>query len=439
MIASMAAMSAVPESGEDASASLPGVIERLTPGLTLLYAVVLWFLVLAIAPVTPRWPELGSGLFVLMAGFLAMAAGFGVPAAMQVRFAPVAVPMGRFRTLFRIVLVLGIIGAISRVIDLTVLRGVELTFELAANRAALEATVSTPLSVIAQFGMPFAYAAPLIAWHAVRLGLMSRVGIVPVITAAIPPLVFVAVGSRSSLLFVFLTFGIASLLLVPRVRPRIVLALAAGALVLATVSSIIFAARVEQHGRSMIEAARTSAYTHQVPASQEYLDLIDAAEPGLIDPAAALSLAQYYLSGMFEFFALYEAKQDNFLYGQYQFFLFGKFWYFASGADATDFNNMMDSANPRPGVFQSFFGPAYIDFGLLMPLFAFAFGVLAGFARLAFRAGNPFALPFYVFCLMTIALAPTVSGLMAAAGVFSFVLYLGLWVAGGFMLRLRPD
>lgn len=419
--------------------AMAGLPERLTPGRTLFYAVSLWLVVLVIAPVTPRWPELGTGFFVLAAGFLAMAAGFALPHAMRLELAPAVVPLGRYHTLFRIVLVLGIIGAASRVIDLTVLRGVELTFELAANRAALEATVSTPLSVIAQFGMPFAYAAPLIAWHAVRLGLIARIGIVPVITAAIPPLVFVTVGSRSSLLFVFLTFGIASLLLVPRVRPRIVLALAAGALVLATVSSIIFAARMEQNGRSMIEAARTSVYTEQVPASQEFLDLIDAAEPGVIDPAAALSLAQYFLSGIFEFFVLYEAKEDNFLYGQYQFFLFGKFWFFATGTDATAFNNMMDSANPRPGVFQSFFGPAYIDFGLMMPLFAFAFGVLAGFARLAFRAGNPFALPFYVFCLMTIALAPTVSGLLAAAGVFSFVLYLGLWLLGGFMLRLRPE
>lgn len=415
------------------------ITERLTPGKTLLFSFAIWLFVVAVAPVTPQWPEFGTGLLFLLAGILGLAAGFVLPTALRTQASAVSIPAGRFRTLYTFVLAAGSIGAVARVIDLTVLRGVELTFELAANRAALEATVSTPLSVVAQFGMPFAYAAPIIAWHAVRLGLMDRIGIIPVLIAAIPPAAFVAVGSRSSLLFVFLTFGIASLLLLQRIRLRDVLLLVAGAAVLIVVSSAIFAARVEQVGRSLTEAARTSAYTAQVPVSQEFLDIIDTTDPGIVDPAGALSLVQYYLSGLLEFFVLLEAKEDGFLYGQYQFFLFGKFWYYATGADATDYNNMMDSANPRPGVFQSFFGPAYIDFGILMPVFCFLFGAVAAFARVSVQAGNPFAFPFYVFCLMTIALAPTVSGLLAAAGVFSFVLYFALWATSASMMRLRPD
>ncbi|WP_139181002.1 hypothetical protein [Winogradskyella thalassocola] len=86
-----------------------------------------------------------------------------------------------------------------------------------------------------------------------------------------------------------------------------------------------------------------------------------------------INFVQYYLHGMYEFGYLYNNYSSDHHYGAYTFNIFAKFLNIILGTEI-DLEKIQASP-PRTGVYTTFFGPIFIDFGWFSLVFMFFFGV----------------------------------------------------------------
>ena len=113
------------------------------------------------------------------------------------------------------------------------------------------------------------------------------------------------------------------------------------------------------------------------------------------------------------------------LWGQYQFTLIGQAQRVMFGPrSVTD----LEIYNPTAGLFSTFWGPAYIDFGYLMVAYGFAFGYVAGRVGRLVERGDVFALPLYALFILQIFLVPIVNAVLMASAVVLNVGIFGIWL-----------
>jgi hypothetical protein len=70
------------------------------------------------------------------------------------------------------------------------------------------------------------------------------------------------------------------------------------------------------------------------------------------------------------------------------------------------------------GVFTSFFGPLWMDFGWLGPLFLLFFGAFSKKISLLARSGRLEALPLHSFFMVVIFFMPVVNFMISATGMY---------------------
>jgi hypothetical protein len=185
----------------------------------------------------------------------------------------------------------------------------------------------------------------------------------------------------------------------------------------------------------MSYSVRYSAYTFAVPLRPWALDYVSATTNSSELVAGYFSLLQYFLHGFFEFQYLVDLKDSDFGGGSYTFFILPKLY-------ATLFGNPGDSKLvdmnatllvPRSGVFTSFFGDLYIDFGYFFWGACVVFGFIAEVLRLHVMRGNVLAFPAYILMLTQLILAASISSLtvnMAIVSNISFLIIFGIsrWI-----------
>jgi hypothetical protein len=393
------------------------------------WSMAIWLGCLMLAPVSPRWPNDLTGPILAVTGLMALAMGFLLPALLGTRLRPMAITRDGFRLVFWGCLALAALGVAAKAADIFVIRGVAITDDVLGARNQAAAAGSSVVSIAAALLLPFGIGSLLLAVVGRRTGHLSSFGVMPLLLASAGPAMAVLFGSRSQILLLGLCALAAFLLLRERIRMRHILIAAALSVLGALLFSVMFIWRFEQMGISPLYMVRYSAYTITVPLSDWYLELMDFG--GVAAPLAAFaSLFQYLLHGVFEFFWLVELKDGDFAGGGYQFFFFEKMINFLVGGSQVDATRALDMANPRAGVFQTFFGPAYIDFGPYMLVFCFAFGACLDLVRRSVLAGNLFAFPLYILMLAQLLLVPVVNGLMLSASVIANFVLLCLALGG---------
>ena len=417
----------------------PCIVERVTPRSALTLGLLGWLMLLILAPVDPVWPGSLEPVALLLAAFTATAAGCVLPAIFYPGpTLPFTVAPARFRKVLGACIALGAVGAILKLVDLFVLRDIGVGNSIDEARGLAERGGASLISLLAAGLGPFGLAALALAAAGKSAGLATRIGALPVAVATVVPASGLLLGSRSTLMLAGLFCVVLAALLATRVTARQVTVVAVASAAALTGFNLLFLLRLRQYGIDVQFAARYSAYTQMVPLTRAFLDLVGDGGP-LGGPLAGFgSIFQYALSGVFEFFTLVDMKKEDFGLGAYQFSFVDKFLAFVSGASPQASDARLDLLNPRTGVFQSFFGPAYIDFGYFMVLFGLLFGAAAGLARRGVLAGNIFALPHHVQFIAQILLMPMINGLTASAGALANIGYCALALGGGYYARLRP-
>jgi oligosaccharide repeat unit polymerase len=139
---------------------------------------------------------------------------------------------------------------------------------------------------------------------------------------------------------------------------------------------------------------------------------------------AYLNLSQYEVHGLFEFSYLYNNFHGPHTMGADIFSVFYKLAAFLFRLPG--FENEVSAAEPNSGVYTTFFGPLFIDFGWFGPILMLFFGIAVQRLWVLLRRGVVEVVPLYLYLAVVLFLAPVVNMISGAEGLLtisSFALY----------------
>jgi oligosaccharide repeat unit polymerase len=333
------------------------------------------------------------------------------------------------RLVLSCLLIASAVAIAAKMVDLITFRGILSATSFADARLKMEANGSNFFSGL-YFGLsPTIVAAGVVAIPLLYAGRCLWLSSAALALLFINPIYSFTYGGRSVLFLVFALALIGWILVVPKIERRHIVY---GLLLLAVLffaTMVLFVGRVvELMGEHVERVAILSDYTKLVPLDADTLTTMkNLPDYGRYLLYYVTSIGQYVLHGVFEFFYLVQAKapDQEFLWGRYQFTLFDQMRRALLGALAVP---DLEAYNPTTGLFSTFWGPAYIDFGYLMVLYGFVFGYLTGRVRMLVERGDLFALPLYALLISQTFLIPVVNGLLMASSIVVDVGLFGIWL-----------
>jgi oligosaccharide repeat unit polymerase len=409
-----------------------------TPASVLLWMCLAWLAIYWLAPVE-MYASASNGPYLLLGSCLA--ALFGGLVLFESKSLPTP-SAGRddehqhLRLLYRVAFVLGILGIILRVADWVFLRGLTIDTGFMENREKIESAGSNAFSMASTLLVPFTVVPYMLYAVARRNGLRVGRTWTSIGLALLWPLLTIVIGSRSSMFMSIGMLAIARLTIFPRTSKLAVTAIVLGFIGLIYVGGLLFIARLTEIGLKVEGVIKFSAFTHLVPVTNEYYHFVSTLPNWQNDSAfIATTFAQYVLHGVPEFTYLVEHYTKGEQWGLYGFSFFPRLaatlWGVTYDANALVFST------PRVGTYTTMFGPFYVDYGPLTPIFCFLLGSLISFTRKSVLQGDVAALPLYITLVMQIASAVIVNTFLAAYGIFFNLAFIGFWI-GVTVLRSRP-
>jgi hypothetical protein len=333
------------------------------------------------------------------------------------------------RLILSCLVVAGAVAIVAKVVDLVAYRGILGATSFTDARLKMEVNGSNLFSGL-YFGLsPAIVAGGVLALPLLRVRRCQWISFAGLALLGINPIFSFVYGGRSVL---FLVFGVALvswLLIVPKVSRRHIVYGFGLLVVLFFATMYLFVGRVvEAVGVHVDRLARLSDYTRLVPLDVDTLNTMrDLPDLGRYLLYYATSVGQYILHGVFEFFYLVQAKshEQGLLWGRYQFTLYDHAQRAILGPGAVP---DLETYNPTSGLYSTFWGPAYVDFGYFMVIYGFVFGYLTGRVRGLVERGDLFALPLYALFILQIFLVPIANGLIMASSVVLDVGLFCIWL-----------
>ena len=326
----------------------------------------------------------------------------------------------------------GAFGMGVRVLDKWIFRGAGLGSSAIESRELFSDAVAGPLSALGGLLYPFCYI-PLIIWwfqpnDSKNQFLAKWIAVTLFILPGIDALLLL---SRSQMLvaFTLMYFAAACVLYNGRLFSRkIILPVFLGALSLLIVSVAVFATRLEAMNFDLTFSIQNSAYGYVVTPNAFALEAMNQKDSwvGSIF-TQVMPLIQYYLHGVFEFGLLWTRIDNQIIsYGTQHFAPYFKALSFIG------ISPILDSANPnlyfRSGVFTTFFGPLWVDFAWIGPLFMLAFGLLAKYCAQRSREGFLGTMPLHTYFCVVLIFMPVVNFMVSAQGMYIINAFIIFWI-----------
>lgn len=401
------------------------------PERVLLLGIAAYLVIFLIAPVTPNVSLQFSAIAFILLCCAAFAAGSWMAGLIGTRIYQNVRSEGWLRKqasrLFLGTFALGLLGNVIKFYDTYYLRASSSSdaFEL---REALSDVGAGPLSALGGTLYPFGFI-PLLLYlgsrdiglSRLRLLLASGLFIFPALDALM-------LLSRSALIIAFamIYFGVVLTIYSGQAFPK-VLRWPAFILVaiLATLSAFVFQLRLEGMGRDAINSMYTSAYGFTVnPSAWAQMKMQDGDSMLSQILTSAIPMLQYYVHSLFEWQLLWDR-------GSIQAHSFGLLLLdpYMKGLSIFGLAEQADifSLFPRVGVFTTFFGPLWVDFGWFAPVVMILFGYMSRLLGRAAQAGDVGALPFYTFICVVLFLAP-VANFLLSKGMYAINAFIIFWI-----------
>lgn len=330
---------------------------------------------------------------------------------------------------------LGFLSLVIRGFDYFVLRGVPLLGSFAEVRAALEASSPNLASVAFGILSPAVLAAGIFGVFCVANGKRTlRVFLSIGLFLAYPAFAFLNGGRSTFALISYLSF-VAFFLGSPQLTRRQIVFAIVFVFIAIVLTMALFVPRLLESGLDLTERVRISGYNQLVPL-RDWVMIATRDGNAWISAIIlySLGLGQYLLHAVFEFFALIREKDpsDPLLFGRYQFIIVDQFAkiidHFVGGGSID-----MEIYNPRSGLYTTFWGPAFIDFKYLMPVYSWVFGVVVSYFQKRVSEGDVYALPLHCLFLFQVGSSIMANGLLWAAAIYSNVMFFLVWL----LLTLR--
>ena len=343
--------------------------------------------------------------------------------------------------LFRFVSAAAILGLGLRIIDRFFIRNVSLAQSVMERREALESGGSNLFSTFSAALYPFSLLTFFCYFLLCRSdGKHHPVAlIVTILTFFLPSLDATMLGSRStilmsvSLLFLYLLY-----FRVLRFKPSHLIVVTLSGVLLFLFSSWIFMDRLSVMGIDILFSILQSGYAFTLQPKTWIVNFLSDTTSNLAHIATFtyLNVSQYFLHGLFEFLYLY----DNFnwtyshSWGSNTFFVAFKLiaQLFGEGL-STDY---LIELQPRSGVYTTFFGPIFVDFGWFGLIPIFIFGLVSSLIWRSSLNGDILAIPPLFYLNIIIIFMPIVNLIQSAGGVYvlgAFAAY--YWLSKRLFLR----
>lgn len=339
-----------------------------------------------------------------------------------------------FKILY-VTIAIALLGLTLKVFDKFVLRQTSFSNSMSENRKLLSQSGPSIISIISAITNPFSFIPLFICFQLkVKNKFLLFFCVLIFFSAAIE---FLVLGSRSGLFILLILFGmILSYFKVIKLSlGKSVLALIL-LFSLAIYSANLFIDRTTEFTKSDQKSVRhiltRANYNYTIEPTQELRDNIinDHNKVTKALKLGGINFMQYYLHGVYEFNYMYRNYEGGHHYGAFTFNIFAKFINIALGANI-DLEKIQESP-PRTGVYTTFFGPIYMDFGWLAPMFMFMFGWVQKFVYNKTITGKSQYLPLLFYLLVVNFFMPVINFIISAQGLYiiiAFVLFASAFTA----------
>lgn len=317
---------------------------------------------------------------------------------------------------------LGVVGIMFRLFDKFVLRNAILFGSAIENREALADTTAGVLSTIGGVLYPFCYLPLFMLWIQERKFTKSAAHLkwIAILVAMLPTIEALLLLSRSQMLLAFgmLYFSISCTLYDGRALPKkLIFPILLSLGILVGVSGLTFLIRLDDMERQLLDSLQTSAYAELLGPSDLAMRILTGENSVFsIAFANAIPFFQYYLHGLYEFSLLWERPDVQiFSYGAEHLFPYVKF---ASIIGIFDKSLITQDLYFREGVFTTFFGSLWVDFGWFGLFVIFGLGFISKRIAVAAKSISSSFLPIYSFICVVIFFMPVVNLIVSAQGMY---------------------
>lgn len=401
------------------------------PEYILFLGFVTYFVLWVVAPLQPTVEISGGAIFFifLCAAAFVLGSQFANRIRLRQKWKSTARNLvGRMENrLFWLMFTIGGTGLFLRFFDKYVLRGVGSLTGSAAREILLESNAS-PLSLLSGVLYPFAYIPLFIYLGSSSIGKSRMKFIGAAVLFLLPSIDALITFSRSFMLvsMAMMYFGVSITIFKGRALPRqLLIPLVVGGAAAVSSSAAIFLLRLEDMQFDVTDSVFLSGYAYTLQPNQFTWELISGHSATATVLAALLPILQYFLHSLYEFQILWSSpSQQIFSYGALT---------FAPYVKALSIFGLAENANlfelfPRVGIFTTFFGPLWVDFGYFSPLVMFVFGFMARRLARAARGGDLGAYPLYTYFCVVLFFAPVVNFLISAQGMYNINAFVVFWL-----------
>ena len=416
-------------------------IEIPSPFSALTWGMISYMFIYFISPLSPKYVgTLYSWSYIILSiGGLYLGLLFGYKRlTFKRKKIQIYIDVKALKKVFKIILIISILGVLLRIVDKYYLRGASLALDIVGNREALSAQSTGIISIISAILYPFSFIIFFYYLFLKRIKSISSIWLLFVIPIALFPIIDgVFFGSRSSaLVFVSLFIfylGIFKFLKLKLNIKTLVLSLLFF-VAMFSLSGYMFSFRTESLGMDPVLSTQISGYAYFVQLDEEWTSFLYSVKGNLIYYfyIGVINFVQYVIHGVFELLYLVDNfNTENLTYGGQNFFIILKFFARIFGF-SLDF---VRDAQLRLGIYTTFLGPIYYDFSYFGVLFSFLFGFFTG--RLGaniFKKNKLTLLPLYLYMLVILFFVLVVSLLVSAQGMYVIVtFYLAHLIAKRYM------
>lgn len=326
---------------------------------------------------------------------------------------------------------LGLFGMGLRLYDRLILRGVEYGGGALEAREVLSQASVTPVGAVGSVFFAFCFI-PLMIVLTSREARDWKLMLFAIAVFAAPVVETLFMLARS---FLVLTLGLAFAAVVitryggkPFNRKLMAFSIL-GLAGLAVLSTSIFATRLEAGGVYLGDSIFDSVYAELLQPDADSREVLNAgSDTQVMVYSAILPNGMYYLSGAYEMSLLWDRSDPQpWGYGQLHFMPFVRAALMLVGDTGTMQNFDYVHYLYREGVWQTFFGPLWADFGWFGLLPMIFIGFVTQELATNVKRGSIAQLPIYCYMVIVIFFMPVVNFFMNGLGMFSitsFVLFI---------------
>lgn len=344
-------------------------------------------------------------------------------------FRSYSITINKLKEIFLIILIIGAIGTLLKFVDSFVIRGVSLGSGSMTNRELQETGSGNIIGIFGSILAPFSYLPLFLIWkYKLKLWLPLKWGTYFLFFSQ--TLIAFSLGARS-LILVSLLFFVLILLFLQKIKLRFrsyILIAIAGIGVVVFMNYIFIQRTKEFLGDSVYDIVLSeSAFNYTASSSPEF----KRSFRNMSDLEQSISFSyivttQYCTHGVLEFSYLYDNLSHPHTKGSVLFSVYYRFLAKVSPVSLKE--EKIEDIVPRSGVYTTFFGPLYVDFGWLLIVFMFLFGRIVKIVFETALKGNDWAILMYFYFFIVLMFFPVTNFINGVGGLFTIT---GLAIFGG--------